>query len=222
METTEQTRRDFIKKGAMVGGVAWAAPTILSMGTAHAQTALYECCPGCQAEATGLRVDPPLLSPISFGVATGPSQTCNPVSVSGIIESGVACGAANDSQCTASGELVGHPTDSTVPATITVGGVVITATVLRGEVRCGPNGLEGSSTIAGLTIDGDPITLATNCQLVISIAGVTVTVNEQTCNNGRLTVRALHVSAPAIGTDVVAGEAVAGAPGCTCVAAPHC
>lgn len=222
METTEQTRRDFIKKGAMVGGVAWAAPTILSMGAAHAQTALYECCPGCQAAATGLRVDPPLLSPVSFGVATGPSQTCNPVAVTGIIDAGVACGAANDSQCTASGELVGSATDPDVPATITVGGVVITATVLRGEVRCGPSGLEGSSTIAGLTINGDPITLATNCQLVISIAGVVITVNEQSCDNGRLTVRALHVSAPLADTDVVAGEAIAGAPGCNCVAAPRC
>ncbi|MFP5376053.1 MAG: choice-of-anchor P family protein [Acidimicrobiia bacterium] len=223
METTEQTRRDFIKKGAMVGGVAWAAPTILSIGTAHAQTALYECCPNCQAAATGLRVSAPLVGTVSFGVATGPSQTCNPVTATGtIIDSGVACGAANSDQCTASGELVGSATDPNVPATITVGGVVITATVLRGEVRCGPNGLEGSSTIVGLTVNGAPVTLASNCQLVISLPGVTVTVNEQTCDDGRLTVRALHVSAPLIGTDVVAGEAIAGAPGCTCVAAPRC
>ena len=223
MEHAEHTRRDFIKKGAMVGGVAWAAPTILSVGTAHAQTPLYQCCPTCTASATGLRVNLPLLAPVSLGVATGPSQTCNPVTVIGtVINTGTACGSANSAQCTASGELVGSPTNPNATTTITVGTVLISARVLRSQVRCGPNGIEGSSTIVGLVVAGTPITLATNCQLTINIAGVIVRVNEQVCNNGRLTVRALHVSSALLGIDVVAGEASAGAPGCACVAAPAC
>ena len=224
METTEQTRRDFIKKGAMVGGVAWAAPTILSMSSAHAQTALYQCCPDCRAAATGLRVNLPLVNPVSFGVATGPSQTCAVVTnVGNVLAAGVACGSANSQQCTATGELVADPNTPGQPASVNVGGVVlITASVLRGQVRCGPNGLEGSSTIVALTINGNPVTLTSNCQSVISITGATITLNEQTCNNGRLTVRALHVVVPGLGIDVVAGEASAGAPGCTCVAAPRC
>lgn len=224
MEHTEHTRRDFIKKGAMVGGVAWAAPTILSVGLAPAH-ALYQCCPNCDAAATGLRVKLPLVvNPIAFGVSDGPGEVCNPVTATGtVINAGVACGSANDANCTASGELVGNP-GQTVPAVITIGGVVISATVLRGEVHCGPNGLVGSSTITGLTVNGQPITLASNCQLVLNVAGVRIAINEQTCNNGRLTVRALHASVDLAGavTDVVAGEATAGAPGCKCVAAPVC
>lgn len=220
---SEHTRRDFIKKGAMVGGVAWAAPTILSMGTAHAQTALYECCPNCQAAATGLRVDTVLLNPVSLGVATGPTQTCAVAATVGSVAStGVACGAANSEQCSASGELVGSNSDPNAFTTIDIPGLVaIRAQVLRGEVRCGPNGLEGSSTIVGLTINGSPVSLASNCQLTISLLGVTITVNEQTCRNGRLTVRALHVEALNV-ADVVVGEAVAGAAGCRCVEAPAC
>lgn len=224
METTDQTRRDFIKKGAMVGGVAWAAPTILSMSSAHAQQALYECCPNCRAAATGLRVDLPLINPVSFGVATGPSQTCLvAATVGNVLAAGVACGSANSDQCTATGALVADPNTAGQPASLDVAGVVvITASVLQGQVRCGPNGLEGSSTIVGLTINGDPVTLTSNCQSVISIPGVTITLNEQTCQDGTLTVRALHVAAPGLGIDVVVGEASAGASGCTCVAAPRC
>lgn len=223
METTE-TRRDFIKKSAMVGGVAWAAPTILSMSSAHAQTPLYQCCPNCQAAATGLRVNLPLIDPVSFGVATGPSQTCAvATTVGSVLAAGVACGSANDEQCTATGELVADPNTAGQPARLDVGNVVaITASVLRGQVRCGPNGLEGSSTIVALTINGQPFTLSSNCQSVVIIAGVTITVNEQTCSNGRLTVRALHVVAPLLGIDVAVGEASAGAPGCRCQAAPTC
>lgn len=224
METTEQTRRDFIKKGAMVGGVAWAAPTILSMSSAHAQAALYECCPDCRAAATGLRVDLPLLDPVSFGVATGPSQNCLvAATVGNVLAAGVACGSANNDQCTATGALVADPNTAGQPARIDVAGVVvITASVLQGQVRCGPNGLEGSSTIVGLTINGGSVTLTSNCQSVISIGLATVTLNEQTCQNGTLTVRALHVVVPSLGIDVVVGEAVAGAPGCRCQAAPLC
>lgn len=223
METTEQTRRDFIKKGAMVGGVAWAAPTILSMSSAHAQTALYECCPNCRAAATGLRVDLPIINPVSFGVATGPSQTCLvAANVGTVLALGLACGSANSDQCTATGALVANPNTPGQPARLDVAGIVITATVLQGQVRCGPNGLEGSSTILALTINGSSVTVAPNCQSVISIGLATVTLNEQTCSNGTLTVRALHVAAPSLGIDVVVGEAVAGAPGCRCVAAPRC
>jgi hypothetical protein len=88
-------------------------------------------------------------------------------------------------------------------------GLPIAAEALRSEAEASCRGGEpqtgGSSDIAGLTLNGQPIVFVGLPNVVIPVLGFTVTLNEQTSstsgNHGEITVNAVHIAGP--GIDVV-------------------
>lgn len=222
MEHTEHTdtRRGFIKKGAMVGGVAWAAPTILSMGTAHAEHGPYphNCpdCPTCSASATGLIL--PL--GITAGTASGTGCVCTVVAgLNADIASAsaqVVCGKADSASCSASSLVTG--------AVVRVAAnVTLEASLLSSCVQCGTGDsqvldLELVTTLFGSTIR-EAVTVNGGCNEGISLLGglVAIVLNEQICSGGTtgtLTVNALRVTVA--GLTVIAAQSSAGGSDCPC------
>lgn len=268
------SRRDAIKKGAIVGGaVVWATPVIQAIGInpAGAQTPSPTnpggACPGCAnctARARGLVVEG--LVDLTAGVATGTQCTCTldvNLDLSNLADakSQTVCGRANSSLCRASALVEGLDVQ-------VLENVFLRASVLSSCVNCGT----GASQVADLrllvnlstgllggifgpavapinvplTVNAGcntgivlPTTLDTNVlgniltQLGIgnllgnlstslnNILGslsplLAITANEQTCTNGTLTVRALHVVVA--GQHVIVAESSAGGPGCACAA----
>jgi hypothetical protein len=119
---------------------------------------------------------------------------------------------------------------SVANAGITLGGRVITATVLESSaaVSCvggtpsvpfhpgtpGTPVFSGASSIATLSISGqDPIVVTgqPNQTITIPMNGslLTVVINEQIQQSDRITVRALRVTSPLLGTNVVVAESIA-------------
>jgi hypothetical protein len=99
---------------------------------------------------------------------------------------------------------------------LSVLGIPISATAVQSDAQASCNAgnpvVSGSSQLADLVINGQPIAVATP-NLAISLpAGVRVVVDEQTSStsgtSGQITVNALHVTAPLI--DVVVASSQAG------------
>jgi hypothetical protein len=96
-------------------------------------------------------------------------------------------------------------------------GLGVGADALRSEAEASCQGSEpqvsGSSEIAGLTLNGEPIVFAglPNVVIPIPLVGITVTLNEQTSstsgNHGEITVNAVHITGP--GIDVVLASSYA-------------
>ena len=104
---------------------------------------------------------------------------------------------------------------------ITVGGAVITATVLAASAQSGcaiENGMPlftGSSQVVGLTINGGMPISVSNPVTIPANPLVTVYLNRQfISNNSVITQRALEVYSQLLGTDIVVGEAIADVESC--------
>ena len=219
------SRRDFLRKSAVVGGVAWAAPAIATIAASPvgAQT-LYACpaCGHCAAEATGLRA-----AGLAVGVASGSGCQCVLDANLGAGQLGsaaadVVCGKADSATCTASALVTG--------ARIRVAqNAFLEASLLSSCVQCGT----GASQVLDLDLVTSTLGVETRtdvavtggCNERISLLGGTVVIvlNEQTCSNGTLTVNALRVTA--LGIDVIAAQSRAGGANCPCTpcaATPTC
>src|SRR6266513_1942226 len=94
------SRRDFIKKGAVAGGLVWAAPAVLAINKAAAQVGGSPAPCTCTASAFGLQVIIPSLSidqtvPCATGLVT--------IGQPGLrVFATVACGTANGCSADAS------------------------------------------------------------------------------------------------------------------------
>ena len=233
------SRRDAIKKGAIVGGaVVWATPVIQAIGITPAgaqipsPTTLPGACPGCPtctANATGL-------SALGINLATadgtgGPDCECvvdanvNAGTI-GAADAEVICARADDATCTASSYVAGL----VVRLGSSLGNdVFLEASALGSCVSCGT----GTSyvldlelvvrSLLGIVVSRTPITLTavagTSC--TTGVNGVTgfpaleIRANEQICGTNGLTVNALRVTL--LGSfNVIAGQSRAGAGGCAC------
>ena len=93
---------------------------------------------------------------------------------------------------------------SVASANLTVAGNNIQADLLRSQASASCDGAgqasaSGSSEVAGLVIDGQPITVTGQPNQTFSLPGLTVVINEQSGsasgNRGEFTVNALHVTA---------------------------
>jgi hypothetical protein len=220
------SRRDFLRKSAVVGGVAWAAPAIATIAASPVGAAtLYACpaCGNCAAEATGLRA-----AGLTAGVASGSGCQCvaDPNLGGGQLGSAAAdvvCGRADSATCTASALVTG--------ARIRVAqNAFLEASLLSSCVQCGT----GASQVLDLDLvttnalgveTRTDVVVTGGCNESISLLGGTVVIvlNEQTCNNGTLTVNALRVTA--VGVNVIAAQSQAGGANCPCTpcsATPTC
>lgn len=226
------SRRDAIKKGAVVGGaVLWATPVVQSIGMSPASATHvspgvpHPCpaCPNCLAEATGLRA-----LGLTAGTASGSGCQCvlnvnlNAGQIGGA-SSQTVCGRADSVTCSASSYVEGLVVRIADNARLE-------ATVLSSCVSCGT----GTSYVARLdlvtTLLGIDtrlqLNVGTGCNVGVAVPGfplVQVVFNEQFCTDGTLTVRALRVTV--LSLDVIAAESKAGGAGCpctTCAETPTC
>jgi hypothetical protein len=130
-------------------------------------------------------------------------------------------------------ETVVEPTYATADAAVATvqlnlaPALTVTAKVLtaHAEARCDPKTgaalLSGSSKILSLTVNGTEYAVGANPNATINgLPLVKIVVNEQIFAPGKITVRALHVSVPLLGTDVVVSEAIADVHGNPCPKPP--
>ncbi len=213
-----ETRRSFIRKTAMAGGLVWAAPAVLTVDQGSAQTLYGPCaCQSCQASATGL-VD--LTSP----VAQPPTAPCgnradgglccqNDVSVTPATAKRV-CARADSATCTASAIVEG------LRGRLTPTLYSFQARFVSSCVECGT----GSARIADFFIvrhpPGQPETLIPvpvpeGCNQTVTAEGFTFIFNEQTCQDGTLTVTGLRTRGMG-GVPIVVAQSRAGGHGCPC------
>src|SRR5436189_64048 len=100
-----ETRRDFLKKGAVAGGLVWAAPVLTSVGS-PAFAASPRCT--CSGSGTGLSASGPVtIGPLGF--STG-SQVCaasvdtTPEGLPLVVD--VICGSFDSTTCTARASIL--------------------------------------------------------------------------------------------------------------------
>ena len=232
------SRRDAIKKGAVVGGaVLWATPVIQAIGISpasatHVSPNVPHCpCLTCTANAVGLSVAGITVGGTADGtgapacqcvVKTAAQVQAATVAV-GNADAEVICASADDATCTASAYVAGL--EILLATDVLLG----TATYLRVSalgscVNCGT----GASYVAEIRLVVETAGIVTSntrvdldvvsgCSSGASILGglVEIRTNEQVCGtDDRLTVNALRVTVA--GIDVIAGQSIAGAPGCAC------
>ena len=229
------SRRQLIKRGAVVGGtVLWAAPVVQSLTTpALGQTALYPPpCTNCAtAAAFGLRA-----LGLTFGQANGTGCQClanvnATVGTIGGASAQLACGKADAAACTASSYLAGlvvnlGPTSNGTTAFLEVSALsscVANGTGASRIVGAGAKlviksllGVVGQAALTGFAGCNSGINIgAALGQLGVTLLNpVEIRFNEQECSGGVLTVNALRVTVAAL--SVVVAQAQAGGPNCTC------
>ena len=219
------SRREALQKGAKVGGaVLWVTPLVqsLSLSPAAAQQPSPpvngDCpgCPTCAAQARGLHA-----LGINVAEASGTHCVCvvdanvNLGQLAGAAAE-VVCASADSGDCRASSYVAG--------ARIRIGAnAFLEASVLSSCVSCGT----GDSVIVDLDLVTSTLGVETRTDLLV-VGGcnegidlsphgfplVQVVANEQFCQNGVLTVRALRVTV--LGLDVIVAESKAGGAGCPC------
>src|SRR5713101_6247524 len=125
----EQNRRDFLKKSAIVGGAAWAAPAIATVSSAMAVTSQGPCaCTACTGQATAAAV-----GPLTLGQQLVTGCTCvviTPTTLQPTLAADVACGKVDNNFCSASSYLA-NVKIQLAPTTF------IHATALSSCVNCG-------------------------------------------------------------------------------------
>lgn len=94
---------------------------------------------------------------------------------------------------------------------LSVAGATVSAAFVMSEAVA-PVGANptGWSTVEGLAVNGVPIALTGTVGETISLAGLTIVVNEIISTASGITVNALHITAPSGLVDVVVGSATAG------------
>ncbi len=183
----------------------------------------------CRGSAA--RVQAPVLNLVEPVRANTPNDPCAaesntllPISIGNILRAP-----------TANAVTTLSPTQSTAFGSVNnsvanVGAVTLRADVVQANAAatCGANGqvaLTGSSQTTGLVarVLGLPVNVPINPApntTLINVLGVKVVLNEQSTVNGEKTVRAIHISAPASGIDVVIAEARADFHGNPCASPP--
>lgn len=223
------SRRSVLRRGAVVGGtLVWAAPAVQSIS----RTALAAGTPVdpaddcCTADAFGMRVELLLLGLGPETFIGRPDCTIVSEATVGTLAGEVfvtADGVCSTVDSPAGGPCTGSASVATLDIqykdVLGISQLRVQAETLTADATatCDPCSVRGTSTIQSLALSGalvlgGPITvdasvLASACNLDVAGLGL-VKVNEQTCDNGRLMVNALHVNVAGV-LDVVASHAEA-------------
>lgn len=213
------SRRQLIRRGAVVGGtVLWAAPVVQSLTTPALGQTLYDGqgCP-CNATACALRVS----GLVSLTACGNPCVADAQVNVGGgTITSGTLCAtteatAGANNACDASASV--QRLDVT---NVSVGGLTgltlnISATVLERTVSapCNCNPASTGGSIATLTINGQNA-LTVEGRAALALLGITVVVNGVTCENGVTRTAAVDIDVLGL-LRIVVAEVTAQATNCT-------
>ncbi len=194
----DETRRSFIGKTAMAGGLVWAAPAVLTVAPASAQTLYGPCaCQGCEASATGLvdvvsppatvRPTAPCVNPADGGLCCQNDVRVTPATAKRV------CAKADNATCSASVVVEG------LRGRLTPTLYSFQVGFLSSCVECGT----GSTGIADIFVvrhpPGQPETLIpvpvpTGCNQTVSAESFSFIFNEQTCQDGVLTVTGLRTT----------------------------
>ena len=213
-------RKRMLGVSAALAIIAALAP-IQAVSAAPATTDTFSC------RASGLRVNTPILhsEPVVSNTPGNPcaddNDTLVTVSVPPLVSTGVVVTRTDLSPGGAQGARSDASVDNLL---VNVVAVQIRATVISStaSVSCGPNGavLSGSSRVAGLRINGVPISVIDQ-PITIPVAPLlVVAVNEKTVSGGVITQRALHIRSALLGIDIAVAESVADIHGSPCVPAP--
>ena len=207
------SRRQLIKRGAVVGGtVLWAAPVVQSLTTPALGQTLYQC--QCNTSATALR----LTGLVNF-TAPGAGANCTATvnALGGTVLANVLCATAEqeagaDKVCNASA----HVADATLDL---LDLPRISAVLLQAQANapCDCQPPTGNATIASVTIGSTTLT-ASGTVRIDALRVAHVAVNEQECRDGNLVVRAVHIrilTGTALTQDIVISEATARATNCS-------
>lgn len=219
----DDSRREFLKKSALVGGLAWSAPAVVSLPGGRALAGSPMPC-ACVASAFGLRI---IIPPLGID-QTFDTGSADP-SVASVDTGSLSLGALGTIRVVAN---VVNANDGVPPqggchgtASLTflrIGGTAlplpvrpIQAGLIQAEAHANCDGCNtgGGSAVAGLRIGTPAITIPVGvCNF--SVAGLVV-VGEQICEGDSLNVNALHVNIPGI-IEVIVAHAEAGATDCPC------
>lgn len=196
---TNESRRDFIKKGAVVGGLAWAAPTVVGIGQAHAQTepspvGACECSAGAAALSTS-------------GVLTTEQGVaeCTPGGSDSETEATVELPPGSGDLATA--RLLNATADCTNPcraeASVTdldVGGGALSLLVLSSSITIDCETCEVTATSCVADLQGNCLDLSA-IQALLGVLSpiVVVAVGQESCIDGWHTISALTVEVPSGG-----------------------
>jgi hypothetical protein len=205
----------------LVGAFA-ALGIFTSSASAAFQPGVFSC------RASALRVTTPILF-TEPEVANPPGAPCANdfhqlagVGVPGLLQAGLVSALT---QSNPQGIPGARSNSAVANATIALGGTTIGVQALSANANAhcvGPNAalsrpqLASSSNVVGIQINGKPL-ITTSAPLTIPIDGIlTLYLNRTIHGPGNtITQRALEVSSPLLGTDVVAGEATADVESCT-------
>lgn len=219
-------RREFLKRSAVTGAVAWSAPTVLSMpgGAAWAQSYC------CSAEAIGLQVRVTETGElINIDIPDG--QECvvatgtNGIQVAGLnIEASLICERTDEPEggpCTAEAEIADLRI-SDVNGENLLGGLGINpihVEVLKshGTAPCGPDcgsGVTGDSELLNLTLGNEVLQLDPNLTLDLGDI-LRLGIGREECNGNELTVTALDLNLLGL-VEVVASRVKVSSRECAC------
>lgn len=208
---SSSSRRDFMKKGAIAGALAWAAPSIASLPGSRVLAGHTTPCPctdcrasACSVLALGDCLTPDLVGCISADVDTG-SGSVPRVRVN----ANVACQRADDATCSAQALVEG----ARIRIGEDPGAIDISVESAASCVHCGT----GDSQAEDITVNGDPIEIPEGCNQTLDLGVAQLAFNVQECVDGTLTTEALRITA--LGAEaVVLARSSAGASGCACTA----
>ena len=217
----EDSRRDFLKKSVLAGGLVWAAPAVSTVTASGAQAAGTPVAACCRSSAFGLQVSLLGGTPQTFGVggcvATVDLKAGGTALLPAVtVKASTVCGNSSSpagGPCTASASLVNLEIGGTALATTFPGGIAASALSSTTAADCQACRTTGTSTLVGLRVGLTNVSAGV-CNL--NLLGL-VAVNEQVCNaDGILTVNALRVTVPGV-INLIVAQSQAGAPGCACI-----
>ena len=223
----DRSRRDFLIKGAIVGGAAWTAPSIVTVSSAMAANSPAVC--RCTRSAFGLQTAG-LIAVGPDGVA-GTSQECVARTTPITVAAGLATLTAE--------ALCGHfgagceAMACVLNVDLTVGGSTLNINSFQTCVSSATTSTAGTCTQCAdatgvLTFNGNAIPLPTGCNALVALpsplnALLSILFNVQSCSSGVLTVKGLVISILGTNEVITISESSAGCAGCTnCPAAGTC
>ena len=214
------SRRQLIRRGAVVGGtVLWAAPVVQSLTTPALGQSFY---PGqgcdCTATACALRIT----GALNVEECGSPGCVAS-IGVSGVTATALCATteatAGADAVCNASASVATLNIPEINAGLVTI--PAIAATVLRSSIAhpCDCSSGTAQSSVFSLSIGSTVVAVQAGGTVQVTVNGLTfsVTFNEVSCQNGVPTVRALHIVLAGLLDVVVAESAARGTtcPACT-------
>lgn len=227
--THDTGRRDFLKRSAAVGALAWSAPAITSLAAGRAWAQTYPC--DCRSASTGLIVRVPDLG-TNMVIDNGVVDPCMNEFHSGLLT--VALGqtlqvdattvCADDTRDATAGTCQGTASIQTLDINGTLLGELapIRATALTtvGNASCNPTSAE--TTLASLSVAGNAVPIPNPCNFDVLLSlGLgalgQLVIGRQVCGaNNTLTAQAMYVNLLGGVAEIIAAQSIlSGGGACT-------